>query len=73
MFITSAQIAQMSPEEKLQTMEALWADLSRTGDNVESPPWHKDVLEETNARFDAGKERVLDWDDAKKKLRKRVE
>ena len=38
---------QMSFEEKLQAMEALWEDLSREPDRIESPSWHEDVLKET--------------------------
>ena len=73
MIVTENQIAQMSREEKLQLMEALWVDLSRSGGEVESPDWHRPALEETESRLAAGHERVLDWDEAKRELRKRVE
>jgi hypothetical protein len=66
------QLETMSREEKLQVMEALWADLSQN-DDVESPAWHKDALEETEARLASGEEKILDWDDAKRDLRKRFE
>lgn len=73
MMISEEQIAQMSRQEKLQTMEALWADLSQSVEGLESPPWHEKVIEETAARFDAGEERVVDWSEAKQALRKRIE
>ena len=69
--ISMVDIARMSREEKLQTLEAIWADLSKDAAAVESPPWHEDVLKETQARVDAGQERILDWPEAKQKLRDR--
>ena len=67
------QIEKMSRKEKLQAMEALWADLSRNDDDLESPDWHRSALEETEKRLASGVENVLDWEDAKRELRKRCE
>ena len=63
----------MSREEKLQALEAIWADLSKDAATVESPPWHEDVLKETQNRLIAGQEGILDWPEAKRKLRDRSE
>jgi len=71
--MTTAQITQMSRQEKLQTMEAIWAELSEVETEVESPPWHEDVLKETEARVSAGQEKIGDWQIAKRELRKRFE
>ena len=71
--ISTIQIEKMSRAEKLQIMEALWADLSRADSEVESPAWHQDVLKETEARVAAGQERIADWETAKRELRKRFE
>lgn len=73
MIVTEIQIAQMSREEKIQLMEALWADLSRTDMEVESPEWHREALEEAEARQASGQDSVVDWSDAKQALRRRVE
>jgi len=70
---STIQIEKMSRAEKLQTMEALWEALSRTGAELESPAWHGGVLKETEARVAAGQERIADWETAKKELRKRFE
>ena len=59
----------MSTEEKLQAMEALWADLSRNPEQFESPAWHKQVLEEREQRLESGEENFIDWELAKKQLR----
>jgi hypothetical protein len=66
-------ISKMSMLEKLSAMEALWADLSRDEKSLESPGWHEKTLKETGVRVAAGKEKALDWELAKKELRRRFE
>jgi hypothetical protein len=56
---------EMSFEEKLQAMEALWEDLSREPDRIDSPGWHHDVLKETGSRVESGKATFSDWEKAK--------
>jgi hypothetical protein len=73
MIISEDQIAGLSREEKIELMEAIWADLSRSDNDVDSPAWHEACLKETEARLLAGDERIVDWEDAKRELWKRVE
>jgi hypothetical protein len=63
---------EMSLEEKLQAMEALWEDLSREPDLIESPSWHKDLLKETESRADSGEATFCDWEKAKGSIRDRL-
>ena len=51
-------------------MEALWDDLSQEAAEVDSPIWHETVLKETAARVASGEELALDWDTAKRHLRR---
>ncbi len=37
-----------------------------------SPLWHKEALRKTVARHDAGMEQPIEWDAAKRELRKRA-
>ena len=37
-------LAQMTHDEKLQAMQLLWAELSKTPEQLTSPAWHRDVL-----------------------------
>lgn len=67
------EISQMSREEKLQTMEAIWIDLSRVDAEVESPAWHQQALYEAGTRVAEGQERIVDWETAKRDLRNRFE
>ena len=53
-------------------MEALWEDLSRHADALESPEWHRDVLEERECRIASGEASFTDWEQAKADIRKRV-
>ncbi len=64
-------IAHLSKEDKLKIMEDIWEDLSKDYKEVESPEWHHDVLQDTEQRLELGEETVVDWDTAKKNLRKR--
>jgi len=66
-------IKHLSREEKLRVMEALWEDLAREPEQVESPDWHREALEETDGRLKAGQERTVDWPEAKAELRKRFQ
>jgi len=63
---------EMTVAEKLQAMEALWEDLSRNADALESPEWHRDVLEARERRIASGESRFSDWEQAKADIRKRV-
>ena len=63
---------EMSLEEKLQAMEALWEDLSREPDHIESPSWHQDVLKETESKVESGEAMFTDWEKAKSSIRDRL-
>jgi hypothetical protein len=71
--VDATDISQMTRNEKLRAMEALWTELSKEGDGVDSPSWHGEVLRETEARLAAGAEELLNWGTAKQALRKRFE
>ena len=62
-------LAQMTVADKLQTMEALWADLSSRADQLSSPDWHRDVLQERKRLVEAGQLEFQNWDTAVAELR----
>ena len=68
---STIDIRHLSKAEKLRVMEDIWEDLSREEEKLDSPEWHREVLRETESRFKSGREKVVDWDTAKKDLRKR--
>ena len=67
--ITDAEIENMSREEKLRAMEALWQEISKEDPAPESPAWHAEVLKQTGSRVAAGTEQVVDREEAKRRLR----
>lgn len=65
----SLPLNEMSLREKIETMEILWEDISRLPDTFESPPWHKEVLDERRQRVAEGLATFTDWEAAKRHLR----
>ena len=68
-----AELRKLPPNEKLKIIESLWADLAADDESFPSPAWHEEELQKTEADLAAGRVEVLDWDDAKKELRKHFE
>jgi len=67
--MTTADIQKLSKEEKLELMEAIWQDLSKT--EIVAPAWHEQALKETEQRVSEGLEQPVDWRQAKDQLRSR--
>jgi hypothetical protein len=65
-------LKKMSRGEKLRTMEALWADLSRDEDGFESPTWHAYALREAEHAVKTGKAQFSEWEEAKKRIRRKA-
>ena len=71
--MTVEAVRKLPRAEKLRLMETLWEELSRSEDELESPAWHAEELTRTEHRLEEGKEQILDWETAKKELRKQFE
>jgi putative addiction module component (TIGR02574 family) len=65
-------ISKLSLAQKLDLMETLWADLTRDEKKLESPAWHETVLKDREEAFAAGKVTVSEWEQAKKRIKKKV-
>ena len=63
-------LSEMSIEEKLQMMEALWDDLSRNAPELAVPQWHADVLAERKAAANRGDDQFSDWKEARERIEK---
>jgi putative addiction module component (TIGR02574 family) len=68
-----AELRKLPSDEKLKIIEALWGDLTADDPAFASPTWHEEELRKTEADFAAGRVEVLDWEEAKKELRKQFE
>ena len=71
--MSAETVEKLSRSEKVKLMEVLWEQLSRPADAFESPAWHADELKATEQRLAKGQEQSMDWDAAKKELRRRFE
>ena len=72
MKLVDLSLSQLSFVQKLNLMEALWADLSRDEKKLKSPAWHETVLKDREEAFMAGKVTVWDWEQAKRRIKKKV-
>jgi hypothetical protein len=63
-------LERMSRADKLRALEAIWADLSRQEEDVDSPPWHAEALRESEQLARKGKAKFSDWTAASKRLRR---
>ena len=63
----------LSVADKIVLMERLWDDLSRRPSDVPSPNWHADILDERRNAVREGRTAFVDWDDAKQRLRERLQ
>ena len=52
--MNTLEIKKMSRIERLQAMEALWNSLIDEESEIESPEWHRDILEERKRKIETG-------------------
>lgn len=64
-------LAELSFSQKLDLMEALWADLSHDEKKFQSPAWHETVLKDREKVFLFEKSTFSDWEQAKKRIKKK--
>lgn len=60
---------QMTTAEKLRALEQIWENLCRTPNEVPSPSWHSDALQEREKRLEQGSSQFVDWSEAKQRIR----
>ena len=63
---------EMSAEDKLQAMEALWESLSADPAAIQSPAWHEEELRERERKIASGEAKFIDWEKAKADIRRRT-
>jgi hypothetical protein len=69
---TVLPLKKMSRTEKLRAMEEIWSDLSRDDARIKSPAWHADALREAEVAVATGTATFDDWEDVKKRLRRKT-
>ena len=51
--------------ERLQTMEELWDSLCQEESDIESPKWHRDILEERRGKIEKGEVKFISLEELK--------
>ncbi len=58
----------MSVAEKVRLLESVWDSLCAKSGDVQSPEWHREVLEMRKRRLEEGRATVAPWREAKDRL-----
>ena len=67
--MTNIEISQMSLQERLQTMEALWDSLNHESVEIKPPEWHEKILSERTEKIKNGDANFISLDELKNKDR----
>ena len=65
-------LEKMTTEDKIRAMETIWDDLCKKDENIVSPSWHKDILDERERAIERGKEEFIDWSEAKRQIEDKI-
>ena len=60
----------LNTEEKIFTMEQIWDDLCHHADVMQSPDWHKSILQARMKVAESGDAQYSDWDSTKARIKK---
>ena len=63
--MNTIEIKKMSTIERLQAMEALWDSLMDEESEIESPQWHRDLIEERKRKIENGKAEFISLEELK--------
>jgi hypothetical protein len=68
--MTITEIKKMSTVERLRAMEELWDALCHEDQEIDSPAWHGDILEDRRKKIETGKAEFISIKDLKGNTRK---
>ena len=57
--LLTEKLKEMSKKEKLVLMEQIWDSLLQEDDGIDSPQWHKEILEERMAKIKKGEAKFI--------------
>jgi hypothetical protein len=72
MAVPILSLDEMTVEDKLQAMEALWESLSADPAAIESPAWHEEELRKRERKIASGEAKFIDCEKAKADIRRRT-
>ncbi len=65
--MTIAEIKEMPVNQRIILMEEIWDTLSHEDVEVESPPWHREILDERMELIHSGKAEYLTIEQLKRR------
>ena len=57
--MTTAEIKSLPVSERIMLMEEIWDSLCREQDSMESPTWHRDILNDRIERLNSDQAKLL--------------
>jgi len=66
------EILNLSKDEKLELLDALWENLNEEIKDSEIPEWHKEILEERLKKIENGEMEFVSWEKVKEMLQERM-
>jgi len=57
--VFTEELKEMSKKEKLILMEQIWDSLLQEDDGIDTPQWHKEILEERMAKMKKGEAKFI--------------
>ncbi len=63
--MTITEIKKMPILERLQAMEELWDSLRHEENEIDSPEWHKEILESRRRKIEKGDAEFISLEDLK--------
>jgi putative addiction module component (TIGR02574 family) len=63
--MNTTEIKKMSIIERIQIMEALWDSLLYDDSEIESPEWHRDILEDRKRKIENGSAEFISIEELK--------
>jgi len=68
----SLLLDKMTNLDKIALMEKFWDDLCQDPEAIQSPDWHKDVLEAREKQVTEGKAKFTSFNKAKERIRDQI-
>lgn len=68
--ITKKDIEKMSVSDRLEAIEKIWESIS-SSEHIESPAWHRKILNSREDKVTSGKANFLDMDEVRERLEKK--
>lgn len=71
--IKEKDIEKMSIPERLKAIELIWESISEETEEIESPKWHGDILEERQKKANSGEAKYLTISEVRERLQKKAD